>query len=198
MSQARHRGHHQERGIGAAGGFRDALAAPDPQIIAAERYSQRADMDVPRVPGDLSGVAVRADGGDKADRPVPVPGAPEAATPASPTARSTRTRGRKPPPAYGTRAQAFFAQAGITVERVLTDNGACYRSHDWRDTLAAAGITHQRTRPYRPQTNGKVEHFNRTLHDEWAYARPYQSEAERQAAFPQWLHTCNHHRGTPC
>jgi transposase InsO family protein len=95
---------------------------------------------------------------------------------------------------FWTRAQAFFAQAGITVERVLTDNGACYKSHLWRDTLAAAGIAHKRTRPYRPQTN-RNERFNRTLLDEWAYARPYQSEIERRNAFPQWLHTYNHHRG---
>jgi transposase InsO family protein len=96
---------------------------------------------------------------------------------------------------FWTRAQAFFAGVGITVERVLTDNGSCYRSRDWRDALAAAGIAHKRTRPYRPQTNGKVERFNRTLLDEWAYARPYRSEAERREAFPQWLHTYNHHRG---
>ncbi|MEU9197467.1 IS481 family transposase [Streptomyces hundungensis] len=96
---------------------------------------------------------------------------------------------------FWTRAQAFFAQAGITVERVLTDNGSCYRSRDWRDLLEAAGITHKRTRPYRPQTNGKVERFNRTLLDEWAYARPYRSEQERRDAFPAWLHTYNHHRG---
>ena len=96
---------------------------------------------------------------------------------------------------FWTRAQAFFTQAGITVERVLTDNGSCYRSRDWRDLLTTAGITHKRTRPYRPQTNGKVERFNRTLLDEWAYARPYQSEQERRDAFPQWLHTYNHHRG---
>ncbi|MFJ2723170.1 IS481 family transposase [Streptomyces sp. NPDC087437] len=93
------------------------------------------------------------------------------------------------------RAHTFFAQAGITVERVLTDNGSCYRSRDWRDLLAAAGIVHKRTRPYRPQTNGKVERFNRTLLDEWAYARPYRSEQERRDAFPGWLHTYNHHRG---
>ncbi|MEW1633110.1 integrase core domain-containing protein, partial [Streptomyces sp. NPDC093801] len=78
---------------------------------------------------------------------------------------------------------------------VLTDNGSCYKSHAWRDLLAAAGIAHKRTRPYRPQTNGKVERLNRTLLDEWAYARPYQSEQERRDAFPQWLHTYNHHRG---
>ncbi|MEV6569482.1 IS481 family transposase [Streptomyces kronopolitis] len=97
--------------------------------------------------------------------------------------------------AFWTRAQAFYAAYGITVERVLTDNGACYKSHTWRDTLTAAGITHKRTRPYRPQTNGKVERLNRTLLDEWAYARPYRSEQERRDAFPQWLHTYNHHRG---
>ncbi|MUT89084.1 IS481 family transposase [Streptomyces sp. Z38] len=96
---------------------------------------------------------------------------------------------------FWTRAQTFFTQAGITVERVLTDNGSCYRSRDWRDLLTAAGIAHKRTRPYRPQTNGKVERFNRTLLDEWAYARPYRSETERREAFPGWLHTYNHHRG---
>ncbi|MGI3222762.1 IS481 family transposase [Streptomyces sp. GTA36] len=97
--------------------------------------------------------------------------------------------------AFWGRAQTFFTRAGITVERVLTDNGSCYRSRDWRDQLAAAGITHKRTRPYRPQTNGKVERFNRTLLDEWAYARPYRSEQERRDAFLGWLHTYNHHRG---
>ncbi|OIK00153.1 IS481 family transposase [Streptomyces colonosanans] len=97
--------------------------------------------------------------------------------------------------AFWTRAHAYFTSCGITVERVLTDNGACYKSHAWRETLTQAGITHKRTRPYRPQTNGKVERLNRTLLDEWAYARPYRSEAERRAAFSDWLHTYNHHRG---
>ncbi|WP_182904319.1 integrase core domain-containing protein, partial [Microbispora sp. H13382] len=97
--------------------------------------------------------------------------------------------------AFWYRAQAFFATFGITVRRVLTDNGSCYRSRLWRDTLAAAGITHKRTRPYRPQTNGKAERYNRTLLDEWAYAQPYTSETQRRAALPAWLHTYNHHRG---
>ncbi|WP_371633718.1 IS481 family transposase [Streptomyces sp. NBC_01259] len=97
--------------------------------------------------------------------------------------------------AFWTRAHAYFAGAGITVERVLTDNGACYKSYLWRETLTAAGITHKRTRPYRPQTNGKVERLNRTLLDEWAYAKPYRSEQERRDAFPYWLHSYNHHRG---
>jgi transposase InsO family protein len=96
---------------------------------------------------------------------------------------------------FWTRAQAFFTDRGITVERVLTDNGSCYKSHPWRDALAAAGIAHKRTRPYRPQTNGKVERFNRTLLEEWAYARPYRTETERRQAFGDWLHTYNHHRG---
>jgi transposase InsO family protein len=93
------------------------------------------------------------------------------------------------------RAQIFFTSAGITVQRVLTDNGACYKSHPWRDALAATGIVHKRTRPYRPQTNGKVERLNRTLLEEWAYARPYRTETERRDAFPHWLHNYNHHRG---
>ncbi|WP_432129569.1 IS481 family transposase, partial [Streptomyces sp. bgisy082] len=97
--------------------------------------------------------------------------------------------------AFWTRAHTYFTGAGITVERVLTDNGACYKSHAWRDVLAAAGIVHKRTRPYRPQTNGKVERLNRTLLDEWAYAKPYRSEQERRDAFPRWLHFYNHHRG---
>ena len=69
------------------------------------------------------------------------------------------------------RAVAWFADRGVTVERVLSDNGICYRSHAWRDACADLGITHKRTRPYRPQTNGKIERFHRTLADGWAYAR---------------------------
>jgi transposase InsO family protein len=94
---------------------------------------------------------------------------------------------------FWTRANAYFASCGITVKRVLTDNGSAYRSALFADTLGE--ITHKRTRPYRPQTNGKVERFNRTLEQEWAYARPYSSESERVAAFAAFLHTYNHHRG---
>ena len=96
--------------------------------------------------------------------------------------------------AFWQRANAYFESVGITVKRVLTDNGACYRSHLFATALGEA-ITHKRTRPYRPQTNGKVERFNRTALEEWAYARPYTCEAERAALFPEWLHTYNHHRG---
>jgi transposase InsO family protein len=92
------------------------------------------------------------------------------------------------------RANAYFESAGITVQRVLTDNGACYRSHHFAQALGNK-IKHKRTRPYRPQTNGKVERFNRTMLEEWAYARAYGSESERAACFNDWLHTYNHHRG---
>jgi transposase InsO family protein len=95
--------------------------------------------------------------------------------------------------AFWLRANAWFAECGITVRKVLTDNGSCYRSHAFRDALG--DVIHRRTRPYRPQTNGKVERFHRTLADEWAYARLYTSDAERCQEFTTWLHTYNHHRG---
>lgn len=95
--------------------------------------------------------------------------------------------------AFWIRANAWFNQCGITIRKVLTDNGSCYRSHTFRDALG--DVEHRRTRPYRPQTNGKVERFHRTLADEWAYARLYTSDAERCAEYPRWLHTYNHHRG---
>ena len=92
------------------------------------------------------------------------------------------------------RAVAWFADQGVTVERVLSDNGSCYRSHAWRETCAELGITPKRTRPYRPQTNGKIERFHRTLADGWAYARFYSSETDRRSALPDWIHFYNHHR----
>ena len=92
------------------------------------------------------------------------------------------------------RAIAWFAARGITIEKILTDNGNGYRSIPWRDTCTELGITHRRTKPYHPATNGKVERFNRTLLDEWAYARLWKSEAARARALDRWLHTYNHHR----
>jgi transposase InsO family protein len=94
---------------------------------------------------------------------------------------------------FWTRADAFFASLGVTVTAVMTDNGACYRSHAFANALGET-VKHKRTRAYRPQTNGKVERFNRTLAAEWAYAQPYASEAERTAAYETWLHHYNHHR----
>jgi transposase InsO family protein len=90
------------------------------------------------------------------------------------------------------RASRFFADQGIEIERVLSDNGACYRSNAFSDVLGA--ITHTFTRPYRPQTNGTVERFNRTLLTEWGYARLWTSEAQRTQGLARWLHIYNHHR----
>ena len=92
------------------------------------------------------------------------------------------------------RAVAWFANCGVTVERVLSDNGSAYRSHAWRDACDELGIQPKHTRPYRPQTNGKIERFHRTLADGWAYARFYGSETERRHALPDWIHFYNHHR----
>jgi transposase InsO family protein len=92
------------------------------------------------------------------------------------------------------RAQTWFAARGVVIQRVLTDNGSCYRSQLWRDTCQQLQITANRTRPYRPQTNGKVERFNRTLVEGWAYRRLYPTEAARRAAFGPWLHWYTHHR----
>lgn len=72
-------------------------------------------------------------------------------------------------PAVLMRAVEWFNAREVSVEQVLTDNGGAYRSHLWRDTCTEPGITHKRTRPYRPQTNGKIERFHRTLADGWAY-----------------------------
>jgi transposase InsO family protein len=92
------------------------------------------------------------------------------------------------------RAHQWFALHGITVERCLTDNGSCYRSRPWAAALADTGVIHKRTRPYRPQTNGKVERFHRILLEEWAYIRPWTSERERHLAYDRFIHFYNHHR----
>jgi transposase InsO family protein len=96
--------------------------------------------------------------------------------------------------AFLNRAVAWFANHGINVEKILTDNGNGYRSFAWRDLCDELGIKHRRTRPYHPATNGKVERFNRTLLDEWAYARLWRSERARAKTLDRWLHTYNHHR----
>jgi hypothetical protein len=96
--------------------------------------------------------------------------------------------------AFLVRAHTWFADHGITIQEVLTDNGSCYRSKVWREAIADLQLKHRRTRPYRPQTNGKVERFHRTMVNEWAYARLYTSEQARRAALPAWLHRYNHHR----
>lgn len=95
---------------------------------------------------------------------------------------------------FWVRASDFFASMGFGVERVITDNGACYRSEVWRDACASTGTTMKKTRPFHPQTNGKIERFHRILLEEWAYIRPWRSEPERAAAYVGFCHFYNHHR----
>jgi transposase InsO family protein len=95
--------------------------------------------------------------------------------------------------AFWGRANQYFADHGIIVRRVLTDNGSCYRSKLFAKALGE-DVAHKKTRPYRPQTNGKVERFNRTLNQEWAYARTYLTDEARAATYQAWVHHYNHHR----
>jgi transposase InsO family protein len=93
------------------------------------------------------------------------------------------------------RAGEFFASHGLAVEQVMTDNAFAYRhGRAFHQVLADLGADQIFTRPYRPQTNGKAERFNRTLLEEWAYVRPYRSNAARSALLDRWLHVYNHHR----
>ncbi|MBW4818793.1 DDE-type integrase/transposase/recombinase [Rhodococcus qingshengii] len=86
------------------------------------------------------------------------------------------------------RAVSWFAARGVIVERVLYDNGGCYRSKLWTRTCAELDVVHKRTRPYRPQTNGKIERFHRTMAMEWAFARHYTSGAGPPNSTARWLH----------
>jgi transposase InsO family protein len=96
--------------------------------------------------------------------------------------------------AFLRRATAFYARHGITVERVMTDNGSAYRSTVHAIACRALGLRHLRTRAYRPQTNGKAERFIRTMLAGWSYGAIYGSSRERTAALDGWLWHYNHHR----
>lgn len=91
-------------------------------------------------------------------------------------------------------ALAYYASLGITVQRVMTDNGSCYRSHAFRQFCQRHGLRHIRTKPYTPKTNGKAERFIQTSLREWAYAQAYHTSDDRAAAMPEWLHRYNWHR----
>lgn len=91
-------------------------------------------------------------------------------------------------------ALAYYESLGIKVERVMTDNGACYKSFAFRRACKRLGLRHIRTRPYTPKTNGKAERFIQTSLREWAYAQTYRHSQERNAQLPHWLHRYNWHR----
>lgn len=92
------------------------------------------------------------------------------------------------------RAVEWFAKREVRIERVLTDNGVAYRAHQFAATCCALEIKHKRTRPYRPQTNGKAERFIQTLLREWAYRFAYPTSDARRALLPDFLHFYNYHR----
>ena len=96
--------------------------------------------------------------------------------------------------AFLKRAVAWFAERGVEVERVMSDNGSCYRSSDHARACRELGLRHLRTRPYRPRTNGKAERFIQTLQNEWAYARIYASSTERADHLAAWLNHYNYRR----
>ena len=92
------------------------------------------------------------------------------------------------------RALLHFQAQGITVRKLLTDNGSAYRSKEFKAMREAYGLKHARTRPYRPRTNGKAERLIQTALREWAYGPSWQSSNERNQALSAWLHFYNHHR----
>jgi transposase InsO family protein len=91
-------------------------------------------------------------------------------------------------------ALAYYASLGIKVERVMTDNGSCYKSFAFRRLCKSLGLRHIRTRPYTPKTNGKAERFIQTSLREWAYAQAYRNSRQRKQELPLWLHRYNWHR----
>ena len=91
-------------------------------------------------------------------------------------------------------AVAYYRSLGVTVLRVMTDNGSCYRSKDFRKACNDLGLRHIRTRPYTPKTNGKAERFIQTALREWAYAQAYPTSDRRADELPLWLHRYNWHR----
>jgi transposase InsO family protein len=93
-------------------------------------------------------------------------------------------------------ALAHYASLGIKVERVMTDNGSCYRSFAFRTACKRLGLKHIRTKPYTPKTNGKAERFIQTSLREWAYAQAYETSHQRKDQLPAWLHRYNWHRPT--
>jgi transposase InsO family protein len=96
--------------------------------------------------------------------------------------------------AFLQRTVTWFSARGVRVQGLLTDNGSCYRSHNFKGVCQRLGLRHIRTRPYRPRTNGKAERFIQTLLREWAYRRPYHSSTQRTERLARYLHYYNHRR----
>ena len=110
------------------------------------------------------------------------------------TQRSTPTRPAPPPQGSGYGPRPSTPSAGSPARGSLTDNGPCYRSSDFAKALKDTRTSPRRTRAYRPQTNGKVERFHRTLNEEWAYARDWDNDTQRCDAHQRFMHYYNEHR----
>jgi transposase InsO family protein len=119
---------------------------------------------------------------------------PSMTAPAWPTPRSWPTRRPPPRSPFFVAPLPFYARYGVTIERLLTDNGSAYRSTVYSIACRALGVRHLRARPYRPQTNAKAERFIRTLLSGWAYGAIYRHGDQRTTALDRWLQYYNHHR----
>ena len=116
-------------------------------------------------------------------------------TPAWPTQKPSTPKTAQPAPGSCYRAAHWFATHGYRIDRVMTDNAMAYRrSQPFAQALAQIGAAHKLIRPYRPQTNGKVERFHQTLLRGWAYKQPYTTNQQRRQALTRFLNTYNHHR----
>ena len=101
---------------------------------------------------------------------------------------------KRSPVAFLKESVAYYARLGVTVQRVMTDNGSCYRSRAFARACKRLGLKHIRTRPYTPKTNGKAERFIQTALREWAYAQAYDTSEQRKGELPFWMHRYNWHR----
>ena len=168
----------------------DRATKPAPVRYQRERPGELVHVDIKKLPAIPPGGGWRVHGRGQA----PTPGA-KAGYRYLHTALDDRTRlaysehlddeRGETAAAFWSRANAWFGELGITCERVITDNGGCYRSRAWHKACKRTRTKVKKTRPYRPQTNGKVERFHRTLLEEWAYIRPWSSEQQTPRRLPR-------------
>jgi transposase InsO family protein len=176
-----------------------ALDAPPPAVrYERERPGELIHIDTKKL-GRINGIGHRITGdrtGQSNNRGIGWEVLHVCIDDASRLAYSELLADEKTPSALGflDRALAWFRRHGVTVERVMTDNGSAYRSHAFRQACAAAGLRHIRTKPYTPRTNGKAERFIQTSLREWAYARAYHTSAERAAVLQPWITSYNTQR----
>ena len=181
-------------------GDRATSSVSRPQRYQRERPGELIHIDIKKIAGIPDGGGWRMHGRDKD----PHHGKSGVGYRYIHTAVDDRTRlayseilddeGKATAAAFLHRAVLWFRLRGVVVERVITDNGSCYRSRLWAATCAQESVIPKRTRPRHPETNGKVERFHRILLEEWAYIRDWTSETERVAGYDAFMHFYNQHR----